>query len=224
MTTNMAFLAGFTPNRRASTPACVDARPNFHTGHTCAHAASRYHVFWCESIPLTCDTGNRFLHTTRGVFCLVSSVKMPKKPPTFDAECLVKRCTLSVNDYRCWPTSASVLRPSFWAERDEVDSCTCRRRPGLTSPDRLTPHPLCHVTVGVLSLYADKAYLLLNKPSSNANNDVISPGNISVAERTLQEFPDCSLLRRHPAPPLSNYDPIVKAAKDRVRDRDSRAS
>ena len=42
-------------------------------------------------------------------------------------------------------------------------------------------------------------------------------GNISVAERTLQEFPDCALLRRHPAPPPSNYDPIVKAARDRVR-------
>ena len=41
-------------------------------------------------------------------------------------------------------------------------------------------------------------------------------GNISVGERTLQEFPDCALLRRHPAPPPSNYDPIVKAARDRV--------
>merc|ERR1719373_1270274 len=36
--------------------------------------------------------------------------------------------------------------------------------------------------------------------------------NISAAERIYQEFPDCAMLRRHPAPPPSNFDPLVKAA------------
>merc|ERR1712142_1249281 len=37
--------------------------------------------------------------------------------------------------------------------------------------------------------------------------------NISAAERIFQNFPDCAMLRRHPAPPPSNFDPLVKAAK-----------
>ena len=36
--------------------------------------------------------------------------------------------------------------------------------------------------------------------------------NISAAARIYQEFPDCAMLRRHPAPPPSNFDPLVKAA------------
>ncbi|BFZ19682.1 hypothetical protein BsWGS_22722 [Bradybaena similaris] len=36
--------------------------------------------------------------------------------------------------------------------------------------------------------------------------------NITVAEKIQQDFPDCALLRRHPAPPLSNFDPLIKAA------------
>ena len=37
--------------------------------------------------------------------------------------------------------------------------------------------------------------------------------NISAAERIYKDFPDCAMLRRHPAPPPSNFDPLVKAAK-----------
>jgi len=37
--------------------------------------------------------------------------------------------------------------------------------------------------------------------------------NISSAERIFAEFPDCAMLRRHPAPPPSNFDPLVKAAR-----------
>jgi len=37
--------------------------------------------------------------------------------------------------------------------------------------------------------------------------------NISAAERIYKEFPDCAMLRRHPAPPPSNFEPLVKAAK-----------
>lgn len=39
--------------------------------------------------------------------------------------------------------------------------------------------------------------------------------NISVAERILEEFPDCALLRRHPSPPQSNFEPLIKAATSR---------
>lgn len=40
--------------------------------------------------------------------------------------------------------------------------------------------------------------------------------NISVAEKILQDFPECALLRRHPQPPLSNFEPLVKAGKAQV--------
>ncbi|XP_018332640.1 exosome complex exonuclease RRP44 [Agrilus planipennis] len=37
--------------------------------------------------------------------------------------------------------------------------------------------------------------------------------NISTAEKTLKDFPDCAMLRRHPEPPKINYEPLVKAGK-----------
>lgn len=37
--------------------------------------------------------------------------------------------------------------------------------------------------------------------------------NISVAEKILTDFPDCAMLRRHPTPPSTNFDPLVKAGK-----------
>ncbi|KAH0953363.1 hypothetical protein HN011_004299 [Eciton burchellii] len=37
--------------------------------------------------------------------------------------------------------------------------------------------------------------------------------NISVAEKILKEFPECAMLRRHPEPPQSNFEPLIKAAK-----------
>lgn len=36
--------------------------------------------------------------------------------------------------------------------------------------------------------------------------------NVSVAERIHSEFPDCALLRRHPEPTATNFEPLVKAA------------
>ncbi|XP_072556676.1 exosome complex exonuclease RRP44 [Paramormyrops kingsleyae] len=39
--------------------------------------------------------------------------------------------------------------------------------------------------------------------------------NISVAQKIYDEFSECALLRKHPAPPLSNYDILNKAAKSR---------
>lgn len=35
--------------------------------------------------------------------------------------------------------------------------------------------------------------------------------NISVARKIKEEFPHCAVLRRHPAPPLSNYEVLIKA-------------
>ncbi|XP_034040976.1 exosome complex exonuclease RRP44 isoform X2 [Thalassophryne amazonica] len=39
--------------------------------------------------------------------------------------------------------------------------------------------------------------------------------NISVAQKIYDEFPECALLRKHPAPPPSNYDILSKAAKSK---------
>ena len=41
--------------------------------------------------------------------------------------------------------------------------------------------------------------------------------NVAAAEMTLKHFPDCALLRRHPAPPASNFEPLLLAAKSQVR-------
>lgn len=37
--------------------------------------------------------------------------------------------------------------------------------------------------------------------------------NCSVARKIFDEFPHVACLRRHPAPPLTNYDPLIKSAK-----------
>lgn len=39
--------------------------------------------------------------------------------------------------------------------------------------------------------------------------------NISVAQKIYDEFSECGLLRKHPSPPPSNYDILIKAAKSR---------
>ena len=41
--------------------------------------------------------------------------------------------------------------------------------------------------------------------------------NITVAEKIYRGFPEYTMLRRHPAPPISNYDPVVKAAQSKVK-------
>ena len=38
--------------------------------------------------------------------------------------------------------------------------------------------------------------------------------NISAAEHIFETFPDCSMLRRHPVPPPSNFEPLVLAGKN----------
>ncbi|XP_071174781.1 exosome complex exonuclease RRP44-like isoform X2 [Mytilus edulis] len=39
--------------------------------------------------------------------------------------------------------------------------------------------------------------------------------NVATAEKTLREFPNCAMLRRHPAPPPSNFEPLIKAAESK---------
>uniref|UniRef100_A0A3Q3WEL5 Protein DIS3 homolog n=1 Tax=Mola mola TaxID=94237 RepID=A0A3Q3WEL5_MOLML len=39
--------------------------------------------------------------------------------------------------------------------------------------------------------------------------------NISVAQKIYDEFPDCAMLRKHPAPPPSNYEILHKASKSK---------
>lgn len=37
--------------------------------------------------------------------------------------------------------------------------------------------------------------------------------NISVAEKINEEFPEFAMLRRHPQPPQTNFEPLIKAGK-----------
>lgn len=39
--------------------------------------------------------------------------------------------------------------------------------------------------------------------------------NISVAQKIFETFPQCACLRRHPAPPSSNFDSLIKAAESK---------
>ena len=43
--------------------------------------------------------------------------------------------------------------------------------------------------------------------------------NIYTATKILEEFPSCAVLRRHPSPPVSNYDPLIKVAEEKVSTR-----
>ncbi|KAH3778706.1 exosome complex exonuclease RRP44-like isoform X1 [Dreissena polymorpha] len=36
--------------------------------------------------------------------------------------------------------------------------------------------------------------------------------NIATAQKIQEEFPNCAVLRRHPSPPVSNFEPLMKAA------------
>jgi exosome complex exonuclease DIS3/RRP44 len=39
--------------------------------------------------------------------------------------------------------------------------------------------------------------------------------NITVAQKLYDTFPQCACLRRHPSPPISNFDPLIKAAESK---------
>ncbi|KAA0201854.1 hypothetical protein HAZT_HAZT003168 [Hyalella azteca] len=44
--------------------------------------------------------------------------------------------------------------------------------------------------------------------------------NVTAANTTLQHFPDCAMLRRHPAPPTSNFEPLLLACKSQAVELD----
>jgi len=41
--------------------------------------------------------------------------------------------------------------------------------------------------------------------------------NVSVAKKIYDEFSQCAVLRRHPSPPYSNFDPMLAVCKAYVR-------
>uniref|UniRef100_A0A8C2KT73 DIS3 exosome endoribonuclease and 3'-5' exoribonuclease n=1 Tax=Cyprinus carpio TaxID=7962 RepID=A0A8C2KT73_CYPCA len=47
--------------------------------------------------------------------------------------------------------------------------------------------------------------------------------NISVAQKIYDEFSECALLRKHPSPPPSNYDILIKAAKSSIKPDSAKA-
>jgi exosome complex exonuclease DIS3/RRP44 len=58
---------------------------------------------------------------------------------------------------------------------------------------------------------------LLNRETNWLVEEFMLLANISVAEKIYELFPDCACLRKHPAPPISNFDPLVKAADTKVK-------
>ena len=51
------------------------------------------------------------------------------------------------------------------------------------------------------------------RESNSMIEEFMLAANISAAKKIFAEFPDCAMLRRHPEPPPSNFDPLVKAGK-----------
>lgn len=43
--------------------------------------------------------------------------------------------------------------------------------------------------------------------------ELVLLANCLVAAKIFKEFPDCAMLRRHPEPPQTNFDPLIKAVK-----------
>jgi len=41
--------------------------------------------------------------------------------------------------------------------------------------------------------------------------------NISVATRILAEFPECAILRRHPTPPIANFEALMRSVRTQVK-------
>lgn len=63
-----------------------------------------------------------------------------------------------------------------------------------------------------------KKPLLVVRETNSMVEEFMLLANISVAQKIYDEFPDCAMLRKHPAPPPSNYDILHKASKSQVRD------
>uniref|UniRef100_A0AAZ3Q7M3 Protein DIS3 homolog n=1 Tax=Oncorhynchus tshawytscha TaxID=74940 RepID=A0AAZ3Q7M3_ONCTS len=57
--------------------------------------------------------------------------------------------------------------------------------------------------------------LLFPRETNSMVEEFMLLANISVAQKIYDEFSECALLRKHPAPPPSNYDILNKAAKSK---------
>ena len=58
--------------------------------------------------------------------------------------------------------------------------------------------------------------LLLFRETNSMVEEFMLLANVSVAERISREFPVCAVLRRHPQPAPSNFEPLIKAASLKV--------
>ena len=61
------------------------------------------------------------------------------------------------------------------------------------------------------------SWFFFNRETNWLVEEFMLLANISVAEKIYELFPDCACLRKHPAPPISNFDPLVKAAETKVK-------
>ena len=60
---------------------------------------------------------------------------------------------------------------------------------------------------------------VVSKPMLETNSlieEFMLLANISVAKHIFEHFSECALLRRHPVPPLSNFEPLLKAGLTQV--------
>ena len=63
---------------------------------------------------------------------------------------------------------------------------------------------------------------VISKPMLDTNSlveEFMLLANISVADHIFKNFPECAVLRRHPTPPASNFEPIIKAGNTLVTQR-----
>lgn len=58
--------------------------------------------------------------------------------------------------------------------------------------------------------------LMIYSDTNSMVEEFMLLANIYTAQKTLEEFPQCAVLRRHPAPPQSNYEPLIKVAEAKV--------
>lgn len=72
------------------------------------------------------------------------------------------------------------------------------------------------MTAVVACLFLLNAFLTGRETNSMVEEFMLL-ANISVAKKIHEEFSEHALLRKHPAPPPSNYEILVKAAKSKVK-------
>ena len=73
---------------------------------------------------------------------------------------------------------------------------------------------LCYVNGHVLGL-PDVLFLYCSETNSMVEEFMLL-ANVSVATHICEHFPQVAVLRRHPSPATSNYEPLVKAALSKV--------